>query len=167
MTERTAPDVPIFSERLTVVLETIFKGEAPNAGRFCGHCYSPIDPERRQCPQCGRAVAERAPVEHVPDEVLEMFRQLRHRESMVVNGLAYLGLALGVLTFIVAFYVLFTLGAGIWWFVFNIALLFVLSRLLAGLLGGVLGDEMGFRYARRKLSEDWDAYEAQREPRVD
>ena len=155
--------MPIFSERLTTVLETVFKGEAPNVGRFCGHCYTPLDPQRTRCPDCDRAVEERPPVERVPDEVLQMFRQLRRRESLVVNSFAYLGLLLGVLIFIGVFYVLFTAGANIWWFVFDIVLLFVLSRLLAGLLGGVLGDEVGFRYSRRKLAEEWGEYAAERE----
>jgi hypothetical protein len=157
---RAAPEVPLFSDRLAEVLDTIFRGEAPNAGRFCGYCYTPIDPQRAECPHCGRAVAEHPPVEKVPREVLEMFRRLRRRESLVVNSLAYAGLLSGVLIFIAVFYVIFTLGASIWWFIFDIALLFVLSRVLAGLLGGFVGDEMGFRYARRKLAEEWAEYEA-------
>ena len=163
MAEQAAVDVPIFSERLTTVLETVFKGEAPNFGRFCGHCYTPLDPQRTECPHCGQAVEERPPVERVPEEVLQMFRQLRRRESLVVNSFAYVGLLSSVLIFIGVFFVLFTNGANVWWFVFDIALLFFLARVLAGLLGGVVGDEVGYRYARRKLAEDWQAYEAERE----
>lgn len=158
-----AHEVPVFSERLTNVLDAIFKGEAPNVGRFCGHCYTPLAPERTRCPHCGRAVDDRAPVEQVPREVLAMFKQLRRRESLVVNSFAYLGLLLGVAIFIGVFYVLFYTGASVWWYVFDIVLLFVGARGLAGLLGGFVGDELGFRYARRKLSEDWAAYEVERE----
>ena len=156
-------DVPVFSERLSDVLDGIFKGEAPNAGRFCGHCYTPIDPERTQCAHCGRSVGERAPVGRVPDQVLEIFRRMRRRESLVVNSFAYLGLLSGVFIFLVVFYVLFLLDAGIWWYVFNIVLLFVAARVLAGLIGGFIGDELGYRYARRRLIEEWHAYEAKRE----
>ena len=162
MTESGQADIPIFSERLMTALAAMVKGEAPNVGRFCGYCYTPLDPERTQCPHCGHPVEEQPPVERVPSEVLQMFRQLRRRESLVVNSFAYLGLGLGVLTFIVIFYVIYTLNASIWWFVSNIILLFVLSRVLAGLLGGVVGDEVGFRYARRKLVEEWREYEAAR-----
>ena len=162
MAEPEQADIPVFSDRLTTALATMFRGEAPNVGRFCGHCYTPLDPERTQCPHCGHPVEERAPVERVPSEVLEMFRQSRRRESLVVNSFAYLGLALGVLTFIVVFYVLFILDANVWWYVFDIVLLFVLARVLAGLLGGLVGDEMGFRYARRKLTEEWREYEGRR-----
>ncbi len=162
MAEPAVDDIPIFSERLSSVLDAIFKGEAPNVGRFCGYCYTPIDPQRTQCPHCSRAVGEHPPVERVPGEVLEMFRRLRRRESLVVNSFAYLGLLLGVLIFVAVFYVLFTLGVNVWWYVFDIALLFVLARVLAGLLGGVVGDELGFRYARRKLAQEWWEYEAER-----
>ncbi len=159
--------MPLFSERLSTALDAILKGEAPNAGRFCGHCYTPMDPQRRQCPHCARSVAHHPPVDAVPREVLLMFRQLRRRESLVVNGFAYAGLLLGVLIFIGVFAVIFFSGAGIWWYVVDIVLLFVLSRVLAGVLGGVVGDELGYRYARRKLAEDWAAYEAGRaDPRA-
>jgi hypothetical protein len=156
------PAVPVFSERLSEVLDAVFKGEAPNAGRFCGYCYTPIDAQRARCPHCDKPTSEKAPVDKVPREVLTMFRSMRRRESLVVNSLAYAGLLLGVLIFIGVFYVIFTLGAGIWWYVFDIVLLFVLARVLAGLLGGYLGDELGYRYARRKLAEEWSAHEAGR-----
>ena len=162
MAEVAQAEVPVFSERLTNVLGAILKGEAPNSGRFCGHCYTPLGPERTRCPHCDRTVDERPPVEQVPREVLAMFRQLRRRESLVVNSFAYLGLLLGVLIFIGVFYLLFVLGANVWWYVFDIVLLFVAARGLAGLLGGIVGDELGFRYARRKLSEDWAVYERER-----
>ena len=162
-TEPAAGDTPIFSERLTSVLGTIFEGKAPNAGLFCGNCYTPIDAQRTRCPHCDQDVALRPPVEKVPAEVLAMFRQLRRRESLVVNGFAYVGLFSGVATFIGVFYVLFTVGASVWWYVFDIVLLFVLARVLAGLLGGYIGDEIGYRFARRKLAEEWAAYAAERE----
>ena len=164
--QQTVADLPVFSERLTVILEDMVKGEAPNAGRFCGNCYTPIDPQRTQCAQCGRPVQERPPVQRVPDEVLLMYRRKRRRESLVVNGFAYAGLLLAVVIFIVAFSFIFFNTTGDRFFTFmvvNIVLLFVLSRVLAGILGGFIGDEVGFRYAHRKLVEEWAMYEAERE----
>ncbi len=156
--------IPVFSDRLTEVLDSMFKGEAPNAGRFCGYCFTPISSERTHCPHCERAVAEHMPVDSVPDPILMMFKQLRRRESMVVNGFAYFGLFSGVAIFIGIFIVLFSTGANFWWYVFDIVLLFVSARVLAGLLGGYIGDEVGYKYSRRKLVEDWDAYEGQGRP---
>ncbi len=158
-----APDVPIFSERLTAILQKLFEGKTPNAGNFCGFCFTPLDKQRLHCPQCQRAVEDYRPVDRVPSEILEMFRSLRRRETLIVNGFAYLGLALGVVLFIGVFYILFSVNANVWWYVFDIVLLFVSARVLAGLLGGWVGDELGFRYGRRKLSEEWQAYDAARE----
>ncbi len=158
------PELPIFSERLSALLEEFHAGKAPNSGRFCGYCYTPIDAQRHHCPHCRKAVADYPPVTRVPNDVLEMFRLQRRRESLVVNSFAYLGLFSGTFIFIAVFYLLFILNAGIWWYVFDIVLLFVAARVLAGLVGGFVGDELGYRYARRKLIEEWQAYEAQREP---
>jgi len=155
-------DVPLFSARLTELLDTMFKSGAPNAGRFCGYCYTPLDAQRAACPHCARPTDEYPPVEQVPREVLLMFRQLRRRESLVVNGYAYAGLLLAVAIFIGSFAVIFFTGLGIWWYVADIVALFILARVLAGLLGGFWGDQVGYRYARRKLAEDWSAYQTGR-----
>ena len=157
------PDLPIFSERLAALLEEFRAGRAPNSGRFCGYCYTPIDAQRHHCPHCRRAVQDYPPAGRVPQDVLEMFRRQHRRESLVVHSFAYLGLLSGGFVFLVVFYVLFLLDAAIWWFVFDIVLLFVAARVLAGLIGGYVGDELGYRYARRKLTEEWQEFEAQRE----
>ena len=168
MTEAAPPPtvddgVPLFSERLSELLDAMFKGQAPNSGNFCGNCYTPLGGQRIKCPHCGQPVDKYPPVKQVPREILVMFRKLRRRESLVVNSFAYAGLLLGVVIFIAVFAVLFFLGASVWWYVFDIVLLFVLSRVLAGLIGGFWGDDVGYRYARRKLSEDWSAFEEARE----
>jgi hypothetical protein len=157
-----APDVPIFSERLSTALDNMIKGEAPNAGRFCGYCYTPMGPERVTCANCAKAVADYAPVEKVPSEVIAMFRQMRRRESLIVNSFAQFGIFVGVMSFIALFYVFFLNDVAIWWYALDVLLLFVLSPVLAGIIGGYFGDHYGYRFARRKLAEDWRVYEASR-----
>ena len=163
MSRPTLPEAPIFSDRLKQVLETLIKGEAPNVGHFCGYCYTPMDKRRTECPHCAKAIEAYPPVASVPPEVQAMFRNVRRRESLVVNSFAQFGIMLGVGTFIVVFYFLFLAGAAFWWYVFDTVLLFVLSRVLAGLLGGYVGDELGYRFARRKLAGEWLAFAASRE----
>ena len=153
-------DVPIFSDRLTEVLITIHDGKAPNAGRFCGYCYTPMDKDRTRCPHCDQLVADVAPVTSIPEPIMAMYKKLRRRESLVVNGFAYVGLLSAVAIFIVVVYILFSTAANVWWYVLNIVMLFILARVLAGLVGGWVGDEVGYHYARRKLAEDWVEYEA-------
>lgn len=151
-------DLPIFSERLTSLLEEMSQGRAPNVGRFCGYCYTPIGEGRERCPHCGRAVAEYPPRRRVPREVMEMFRNMRRRESMVVNSFALAGLALAVGVFVV----LFALFEPLWWRILDMVLLVVMARGFAGILGGFVGDQIGYRYARRRLAEEWKGYMASR-----
>ena len=158
-----ADGVPVFSPRLTEVMESILEGKSPNSGRFCAYCYTPLAAERAACPHCDASTAERAPLEKIPRELFEMFRKMRRRESLVVNGFAFSGLFLGLLIFVAVFYLIFNLGGSIWWYVFDIVLLFVLARGLAGLIGGIIGDELGYRYARRKLTEDWAVWQTNAE----
>jgi Flp pilus assembly protein TadB len=87
----------------------------------------------------------------VPDEVLTMYRRQRRREGIVVNSFAYLGLALGVALFLV----LFVAYDALWWRILDILILVAASRLFAALLGGLLGDEVGYRFARRRLAREW------------
>jgi hypothetical protein len=156
-------ELPVFSERLASLLDEMFNGEAPNSGRFCGNCYTPMGRERTECPHCGTPTSDRAPVEKVPRDALLMFRSMRRRESLIVNSYAYAGLLLAVLIFIGIFTLTFFSGGRIGWYIFDIVLLFVLARVLAGLLGGYIGDEVGYKYARRKLAEEWHAWEQQRD----
>lgn len=157
-----AGDVPLFSARLDELLDAIRRGEAPNAGRFCGYCFTPLA-DRDACVHCGRPTSHVPPVERVPNEVLEMYRALRRRESLVVNSFAYLGLTIGVLLFVAMVAVaVFYLDAAWWFLTLSIVVLLVGGRVLAGILGGIVGDNLGYRYARRKLAEDWAAYQASR-----
>ena len=52
----------------------------------------------------------------------------------MVNSFAYLGLFLGVVLFIGIFYVIFTLGGGLWWYIFDIVFLFVAAQLTYALV---------------------------------
>lgn len=157
-----AGDVPLFSPRLDELLDAIGRGEAPNAGSFCGYCFTPLA-GRDACAHCGRPVSQTPPADRIPDEVLTMYRALRRRESLVVNSFAYLGLTIGVLLFVAMVAIaVFYLNAAWWFLTLSIVVLLVGGRVLAGILGGVIGDDLGYRYARRKLAEDWAAYQASR-----
>ncbi len=163
MTPTLPPDgVPLFSPRLDEILDGIRNGEIPNAGRFCGYCFTPVA-ERDVCPHCGRSAADAPPAASIPDEVLAMYAGLRRRESLVVNAFAYLGLTIGVALFVLMVAIaVFYLDQAWWFLVLSMVALLVGGRVLAGLLGGIVGDSLGYRYARGKLAEDWAAYEAGR-----
>ena len=155
---------PLFSERLEAHLLAVTRGEAPNAGRFCGHCYHPLGQRTKGCPHCGTLTSDRRPVQRVPDEVLEMLRRQRKTESRIVNGFAYLGLTLAVVGGLgLVLGVPFLRGHLIWATVVYAAVLIVGGRVLAGVLGGYYGDRIGYERARRRLRERWREWVVERE----
>jgi hypothetical protein len=154
----------VFSARLDAFLDQLQAGETPNSGTFCAFCYNPLPTGFERCDYCGHPVQDRKPVPSLPEEVLLMHRRKQKRESLVVNSLAYLGLALSMAIFLgmVAINVLY-LERALWFFVVAIVLLMVNSRVLPGIIGGVIGDEVGYRYANKRLAEDWAAHVSRRE----
>ena len=153
-------DCPLFSERLEEHLVAVSRGDEPRAGRFCGHCYTPMSPERARCPNCGEETESgRAPIASVPDEVMAMLRQQRKTERAYVTGFAYLGLGLAIaggLALVLGLPPLRDnlIAATISYVLF----LFIGGRALAGILGGGIGDRRGYEKARARLRADWAAW---------
>lgn len=154
----------VFSTRLEAFLAQLYAGQTPNAGRFCSFCYNPLPLGFERCDHCGQDRRDRTSIASLPADVLEMYGRKQRRESVVVNSFAYFGLALGLALFLglVAINVLY-MDKAFWFFLVATAVFLVGSRLLAGLFGGVIGDEVGYRYASRRLAEDWANHVAQRE----
>jgi len=155
--------LPVFSPRLDEILGLMIKHEIPNVGRFCGYCYTPLDRGQERCAHCGRTRGEYAPVARIPDEVLELYRRMRKRESLIVNSFAYLGLTLGLLLFIVLVAVAVYRFDAAWWMLAVATATFIVGgRVFAGLLGGWIGDNVGYEYAQKKLAVEWVEYERTR-----
>ena len=162
----TAPTLRrVFSERLESFLDDLKEGETPNAGRFCGFCFNPIPPDQTACDHCGRSLTATTPVTSVPDPIIEMHRRKQKRESLVVNSFAYLGLAIGLALFLLVVAINFYYVDQLWLLIASVLVLLVGGRMLAGLIGGYIGDELGYRYANRKLADEWDAFLAQKAER--
>ncbi len=165
--QRYRPDdgCPLFSERLEEHIVAVTRGEAPNRGRFCGHCYTPMSPETVHCPHCGAAAdGGRPPIDQIPDAVTEMLRALRATERRWVNGLAYVGVLTAVMGGL-----LIVLGVPalrenlIAATVVYATVLLVGSRMLAGFFGGYYGDRIGYERARSALREQWAAWVEERD----
>ena len=164
--ERYRPDdgCPLFSERLEAHLVAVTRGEAPNAGRFCGHCYHPLGDRTKGCSHCGTLTADRRPVQRVPDVVVEMLRRQRKTESRIVNGFAYLGLTLAVVGGLgLVLGVPFLRANLIWATVVYALVLIVGGRVLAGALGGYYGDRIGYERGRRAVRERWGEWVLERD----
>jgi hypothetical protein len=166
MNHDPARDLPVFSPRLDELMAAMLKGDAPNAGRFCGYCYTPLRKRAEECEHCRRSLSEWEPVSKLPADFGALYKRMRRRESLIVNAFAFAGLALGVLLFgIVVAIAVYPLDGSIPMLIFSLVVLLVGGRVFAGLLGGWIGDDIGYNYARRKLAEEWRAYEAEREHR--
>jgi len=142
----------------------MIKGDAPNAGRFCGNCYTPLGKKAEVCPHCATQTSARAPLAKVPPEVIAMYRRMRKRESLIVNSFAFSGLFLGVLVFmgLVAFAVYGMDGS---WVMLSIATVVLLigGRIFAGILGGWIGDDIGYNFAHKRLVLEWQEFERTRD----
>jgi len=164
------PDVdalPIFSERLDGLMASMLAGEAPNVGRFCGYCYTPVRKAAEACAHCGRGTAEWPPVARIPPEFFALYKRMRKRESLIVNSFAFAGLAIGLVLFIVMVAVaVYDFNASLWWMAGSVVVLIVGGRVFAGLLGGWIGDAIGYDVSRRKLAVEWEAYERERAQRL-
>lgn len=157
-------DIPVFSPRLDELMAAMIAGQAPNVGRFCGYCYTPLAKQATSCQHCGRSTTDYEPVSKLPMEFGALYRRMRKRESLIVNSFAFAGLGLGVLLFIVLVAVaVYGFDQSLWMLAFATLVLLVGGRVFAGLLGGWLGDSIGYRYAHRKLVDEWHEYEQARE----
>ena len=162
---RPDDDCPIFSPSLEDHIVAVSRGQSPNVGRFCGHCYTPISRETERCPHCGEDTRTgRAPVDAVPGRLLDILRRQRGIESRWVNGFAYLGVLIAVVSglAIVLGIPLFR-NSLIWATVFYGTYLLVGSRVLPALLGGYFGDRMGFERARAETRLAWAEWVAERD----
>jgi hypothetical protein len=150
--------LPIFSPRLDEVLDQVVAGKAPNAGRFCGYCYTPLARDRTECPHCGRATSEWEPEPYIPDEVVLMYRELRRRERTVVHSFTYLALAITAAATMLAAWLL----PG-YWKALSLLVLVVCYFGLITVLASIIGDRIGYSYAQRHLAQQWSAFAADRD----
>jgi len=166
-TAQARPDIPVFSERLDTLMAAMLEGEAPNVGRFCGYCYSPLGKKADACPHCGRTTADYEPVAKIPADFFELYKRMRKRESRIVNTFAFAGLGLGLVLFIVLVAVaVYRFNQSLWMLAGATAVLIIGGRVFAGILGGWIGDSIGYDFAHRRLVEEWTVYEQQREERL-
>ena len=156
--ERLRPDddCPLFSERLEEHSVGLTRGELPNAGRFCGHCYTPMAANTRECSHCRTSTADVAPVAAIPDAVVQMLRRQRKTESTWVNSFAYLGLVVAAVAGLAVVLGIPYLRDNLLPATIVYGLLLVVgSRMLAGFFGGYWGDRIGYERGRAALRASW------------
>jgi hypothetical protein len=161
------PNLPVFSPRLDELMSCMIDGEAPNVGRFCGYCYTPLGKRADVCPHCARSTSEYATVAKIPSDFFVLYRRMRKRESIIVNSFAFAGLGIGLLLFIgIVALGVYRYNASLWVMAMSVVVLIVGGRVFAGILGGWIGDQIGYDHAQRKLAIEWAEYEQEREARL-
>ena len=159
-------ELPIFSPRLDELMDSMLNGEAPNVGRFCGYCYTPLGRKAGICPHCQRSTAQYEPVAKIPTDFFVLYKRMRRRESVIVNSFAFAGLGLALVVFIAMVAIaVYLFNASLWWMAAATVVLIVGGRVFAGILGGWIGDSIGYNHAQRKLAVEWAEYESAREAR--
>ncbi len=154
----------MFSKRLDELMAAMISGQAPNVGRFCGYCYTPLGKTADACRHCATPTSTYAPVAKLPMEFGALYRRMRKRESLIVNSFAFAGLGLGVVLFVALVAVaVYVFHQSLWWLAFATLVLMVGGRVFAGILGGWIGDNIGYNYAHRKLIAEWYEYERLRD----
>ena len=161
--ERDTAAIPVFSKRLDELMGAMIKGEAPNAGRFCAYCYTPLGTKAATCVHCGRPLDQAGTLEKLPPELFALYRRMRRRESIIVNSFAFAGLGIGLALFIaLVALAVYRYDQSLWLLGESVVVLIVGGRVFAGILGGWIGDAIGYDYAQRKLVEEWREYDRDR-----
>lgn len=150
-------DVP-FSDALDRLIAEIRAGRAPNLGRFCGYCSTPLDSRAGSCPTCGTPTGDVPPREKIPRTLAAVYTAKRKREGRWVHAAAWAGLVIGTGISLVLILVL----PG--WTKF-LAVVFMIggSYFIATYLGNVLVQERAYRGGLRYFARGWADYQRRRE----
>ena len=87
-----------FSETLDELIAEVRAGNAPNLGRFCGYCYTPLEPQGSVCSTCATSVTQTPPREKISRTLAKTYTAKRKREARYVHGAAWLGITIGAAT---------------------------------------------------------------------
>jgi hypothetical protein len=153
-------DLP-FSDSLDLMIAEIRAGNAPNLGRFCGYCYTPLDAKRRACPTCETRIDDVPPREKIARTVAQVYTAKRKREGRYVHGAAWAGILFGAAVSVGLIAVL----PG-WTKVFAILFLIAGSYYIASYLGNVAVQNYAYRRGLQQFSVAWQEFLALRDDRA-
>lgn len=148
----------IISSRLIAWLDDVLASRAPNAGRFCGNCYHPLQPEMAACPHCAISTADTPAVAAVPLEIIDAHRRRRGREGIFVRTIAWGGLTIGVTASLVPL----AFGGVHWWSFAMFFGLLVFFYILSANLANSVGDAWGYRSGLAIFRTAWERHVAAR-----
>jgi hypothetical protein len=145
-------EVP-FSSALDELIAAIRKGDAPNLGRFCGYCCTPLRKRDETCPTCSTSEREAAPREKISRSLAEIYTRKRKREGRWVHGAAWSGLILGTL---ISVLLIMTLPG--WTKILAVVFMIVGSYFIATYMANVLVQNRAYRSGLEFFARGWSVY---------
>ena len=146
-------EVP-FSAALDKLIAEVRQGNAPNLGRFCGYCATPLTPAAERCPTCATETEAVAPREKIPRPLAAVYKRKRKVEARIIHGAAWLGITIGA-----AISVGLILVLPSWTKVFAVIFLIVGSFYIASYMGNVLAQNYAYRRGLRTFAGRWQEYQ--------
>lgn len=145
-------EVP-FSEALDKLIAEIRARRAPNLGRFCGHCQTPLRETTASCPTCGTTTSAVPPREKISRRLANVYTAKRRREGRIVQAAAWLGLLLGAGIAVGLIVIL----PG-WTKAFAVVFMILGSYFIATYLGNVVVQNHAYRSGLTLFARGWDEY---------
>ncbi len=152
-----------FSSQLDALIAEIREGRAPNLGRFCGYCCTPLGDRRTVCVTCGASTAETPARSKISRPLAAVYTAKRRREARIIHSAAWAGILLGT-----AISIGLILALPGWTKVFAILFLIVGSYFLATYAGNVLAQNWAYRSGLEFFAGRWQEYQhARKEGSID
>ena len=145
-------DVP-FSDVLDQLIAEIRAGRAPNLGRFCSYCCTPLGEGQTQCPTCGTSTADQPVRSKISRPLAQMYTAKRKREGRYVHSAAWLGLVIGT---IISIGLIFILPS--WTKFLAVAFMIIGSYYIASYLGNFLVQDYAYQRGLRLFAQHWHAF---------
>lgn len=146
-------EVP-FSAALDKLIAEVRQGNAPNLGRFCGYCATPLTPAAERCPTCTTETETVAPREKIPRPLAAVYTRKRKVEARIIHSAAWLGITIGAAISIGLILVLPN-----WTKIFAVIFLVVGSFYIASYMGNVLAQNYAYRRGLRTFAARWQEYQ--------
>ena len=145
-------DVP-FSPSLDELIADIRSGQAPNLGRFCGYCCTPLGADSQRCATCDTRIDDVPPRSKIPRPLAAVYTRKRKIEARIIHSAAWLGIALGT-----------GIGSGLilalpsWTKIVGVIFLLAGSFYIASYFGNVLAQNYAYRRGFKAFAQRWQEY---------
>ena len=151
---RTVP----YSNALDEMIAEVRAGNAPNLGRFCGYCCTPLRKRMDVCPSCETSVDVVPARDKISRSLGQIYTEKRKKEARLVHGAAWAGLIFGTAISVGLIMVLPGLTK-----ILAVVFMILGSYLIATYLGNYWIQDRAYRSGLRFFAQRWQQYLVDRE----